>query len=709
MNYIKKIKCLIEQVNNLITFKPKLEYNLTNNVLTSTYINGQQASAVIPLSEEDEHIPLLTGNTNDLDVSGGTAVAEFDARRLVAYTGHLQFEVHPNGGQPEPVSMLRLSDAFLSTINTTNYVEGTWAEFDALIQADELIPGQTYILTDYQTEYFIQGSNSSGVVKEKEITSAVSGYAVLDNNYEYNLNVGDSIEITELPVGYVGPVQVGDITTVTVVSSDYYFRFANGMQNTIGIKFKFFYDRYNTIPQNIIINDGSGKPIMKPQGVINTEVHDGTAYMDQTAVENLAVPTERLVLIAVDTNSFMKEGESDTFQGDYIEYDFYDTDIINDNNEVIGQRKGLITRRATFDIKIYAPIDRRVVRFRRWLLNLDSRTKFCNRDLDPTTTRVGSAGNFLFESNNRNPSQTAPFYIARLPEGEFQNINANAMRKTFQFAVEGNDRAKDYNCFPLDSSYEPINVDKINVTEGWYNTVIEGLTGELNFSIILELEKGTIADTTFVTNPAIRKGHNTDIYYTTFLDSCEISKPSGLLIQNVQFLSHTIISYCSASEIKDSIFGTLNTNLNAMNVTYAWNNIKSLINSTIVQSVIGHRTAYTKITNTSINLSSLFLGASWCGNSEDCNLSREVIKFDNNELSRFGLRLLAQVDRVLFKDIFTADSNTTTGNPNNLYLYDYSAKLDRVILNMNRYNFKLYRHDVDASDVQSIVNVMTPL
>ncbi|MDC7251053.1 MAG: hypothetical protein PQJ49_14180, partial [Sphaerochaetaceae bacterium] len=254
-------------------------------------------------------------------------------------------------------------------LGTIAFIEGTYAEIKAIKDADALIPGLTYIINDYQTEYFIEGSNSSGIVEEKEISSVVSGYAVLNNDYEYDLNVGDTVEVTELPSGYSGAVQVGDTTTVTVETSDYYFRFANNMHNTVGIKFKFFYDRYNTIAQDIVVNDANGKPVLRPQGVINTEVHDGTPYMEQTAAENYPVPVERVVLIASDTNSFRKEGESDTFQGDYLEYDIDDTDIINDNNEVIGTRKGLITRRATFDRSIDAPIDWRVFRFRRWLLD----------------------------------------------------------------------------------------------------------------------------------------------------------------------------------------------------------------------------------------------------------------------------------------------------------------------------------------------------
>lgn len=52
-NIIHKIKCLIKQVNGLITFRPSLVFDPITRILTSTYINGQEASVVIPCCETE--------------------------------------------------------------------------------------------------------------------------------------------------------------------------------------------------------------------------------------------------------------------------------------------------------------------------------------------------------------------------------------------------------------------------------------------------------------------------------------------------------------------------------------------------------------------------------------------------------------------------------------------------------------------------------
>lgn len=116
MSYIKKIKCLIQQVNNLLLYKPKLEYNLDNNILTSTYINGQQASTEIPLSIEGGR-NLITANTDSSTASNGSNAVQLNAEQISAYDQHLVFEEHQNGGG-DLISVLKLSDAFLSTLLT---------------------------------------------------------------------------------------------------------------------------------------------------------------------------------------------------------------------------------------------------------------------------------------------------------------------------------------------------------------------------------------------------------------------------------------------------------------------------------------------------------------------------------------------------------------------------------------------------------------
>lgn len=67
MSYIKKIKCLIEQVNNIVSFRPKLEYDPATKILTGTFANGKHASTPLPLQilTTDETLYIDT-NTSEI-------------------------------------------------------------------------------------------------------------------------------------------------------------------------------------------------------------------------------------------------------------------------------------------------------------------------------------------------------------------------------------------------------------------------------------------------------------------------------------------------------------------------------------------------------------------------------------------------------------------------------------------------------------------
>jgi len=270
-------------------------------------------------------------------------------------------------------------------------VSGTYDEIKALRDSGVLKPGGRYIMTDYQTQYVINGSNSTDIVVPLVIDSVFSpggsGYLIFDVGFEYRLEIGAVLTMVTLPDGYAGPINVGDTTTIRTIFDSYYFQVgtAGNVNNwavdetLVGASVKFDLVRYENIANDAIINDTNGKPIMKPGGVINTEVHDGTDYADMTAAENLAVPTEILALIAATPDSFQPEGFSGTFLGDTIYYDMDDTDILDDNFQVAGQRKGRIFRRINLLQTVDLECDWRVQRNRRWLLDEVSRTQFINR------------------------------------------------------------------------------------------------------------------------------------------------------------------------------------------------------------------------------------------------------------------------------------------------------------------------------------------
>jgi hypothetical protein len=70
------------------------------------------------------------------------------------------------------------------------------------------------------------------------------------------------------------------------------------------------------------------KPVIKPSGILNTEVHDGTEYMSMSAGEHSTCRNYN-----INSNScwlFSREAESVTYAGDKLKYDFLDNIIYDE-------------------------------------------------------------------------------------------------------------------------------------------------------------------------------------------------------------------------------------------------------------------------------------------------------------------------------------------------------------------------------------------
>ncbi len=301
MKLSEKIKCLFEQVNNLLTFKPKLNYDSETNILTSVYINGKSASTLI----ETDSAP----------------------------------------------------------------IEGTWAELEELRSNEELIPGDTYILTDYQTKYMIEGTDTEDSENILNVIGTASGYAQFSCIDSEILNAnnasGKQLTIKEIPSSYTGPLTVGQTVTIDAYFNCAFVRFSPRV-TTAGITLSLKKPKYLNVPTDAVVNDANGKPALKPKGVVNTEVHDGTPYLNMTAEENPEVPIERIALKAIDEKTFSLEAESLTYTGDSLLYDFNDTEIFSDLGEVIDTRNGSILKRTNLSGLISVNKDWRVQRYRRY-------------------------------------------------------------------------------------------------------------------------------------------------------------------------------------------------------------------------------------------------------------------------------------------------------------------------------------------------------
>lgn len=329
----------------------------------------------------------------------------------------------------------------LGLLDVSINTELTYNEIKELVDNNNLVPGKRYIITDYQTKYFITGTNTSLVVREIQVNQLVSGYALF--NPPLPLNVGDSVEITAVPEGYSGTLKIGDTAQVTAnYGSGYYLQFSNAdIHNTVGIKFKYSLPRFKlaTSFNQFTLNDSNGKPVLKPGGIINTDVHDGTPYMNMTAEENLAVPTEQIAVIAISNNKFSRIANSATYIGDVLEYDFEDNKIYNDDGEEIGSRNGNILRRSNKKLNIDIDKDWRVQRFRRYKM---SDADWANYILNNTTNNelysledynACSVSNINITDNHK--------YILRTLENESMYIDFTSKGTKANIFLEGKDNA----------------------------------------------------------------------------------------------------------------------------------------------------------------------------------------------------------------------------------------------------------------------------
>jgi len=313
----------------------------------------------------------------------------------------------------------------------TNTVEGTWQELEALRSNNELIIGNTYILTDYQTQYIIEGTDSADKEDILEVTGTASGYARFDCVDESIINSnGDTAFVEELPVGYTGPLVVGDLLTVNAYFNCAFIRFTPSLTTT-GVKIKVVQARYPNVPTDTLLLDDFGKPILKPGGVLNTDVHDGTPYLKMSAVDNPIVPTERIALKAINSNTFSIDAESLTYVGDTLKYDFEDINLEDGNGNSTGLfRRGFINKRTNLEDTVSVDKDWRVQRYRRYKIDQANFNLISHQQ----SQSGGSVALYNYNSNNSfapaNTINEEHKYIARFPFElgyyiDFTKINDN--------------------------------------------------------------------------------------------------------------------------------------------------------------------------------------------------------------------------------------------------------------------------------------------
>ncbi len=495
----------------------------------------------------------------------------------------------------------------------TFFIEGTYNELKLLSDNNELIPEKLYVITDYQHKYYIDNSNTSNIKTYKTVTGIISSYMVLNNNYEYTLLVGMVVTIESLPSGYTGTLIVGQTTTVTQAASSYYFRFTNGMHSdnaNIGIVISFGLPRFSTLNlTGATVSDVNSKIVMKPGGVINTDVHDGTVYGDMSSSENITPPIESIILKAKSSSTFYEEAESLTFKNDRVIYDFNSSNIINDNLEVIGTRNGFITRRYNNILKIDINKDWRSQRYRRWLIpEGDYRSKLLNVYHPSTNDISATQSKYLYTSELIGTASNSYFYLGKSLETTNMTIGVSGSIDNYGTTFSTNQaKFKDYPIFRLDSSLNPIKVTECNIDNLSNSIFIGSVT---NNNLMLSIRRvDSIINSTLQGYPQI-SGNVIVINNIITLDDLTL-KADFTTLTNVNFLSN-IITHISNTTITNTIFGSLpyNNYLSGLGTLLLNTPVRWLIsdfnNSTIINTVIGVGISTIKISDSKIGGGSLF-------------------------------------------------------------------------------------------------------
>jgi hypothetical protein len=304
---------------------------------------------------------------------------------------------------------------------------GDYATLNTLVTNNQLVPGNKYILTDYQTVYQINGSDSRDRIQQHEIIGSAGSYSQF-NNVPSNIAAnGDTVVCVYAPSG--ATVSTGATFTIVDYFNLAYIQFSPSITgtNNIGVKLQFQKQRYPNVPTGSTINDINGKPVFKSGGVLNTEVHDDGPYMSMTGAENPSPVVEGLVLTALDTSTFSIFAESLTFTGDKLEYDFTDTDIYDDNipPNLIGTRNGRILKRENADRTISANLDWRVQRYRRFQMDTTNWNNFLYNKISggtsaTTASTIYNVGSTNYCTNTNPTISTDHRYV--MYEPYFENL-----------------------------------------------------------------------------------------------------------------------------------------------------------------------------------------------------------------------------------------------------------------------------------------------
>lgn len=596
----------------------------------------------------------------------------------------------------------------LATIDDigTPIISATYGALQALVSGNQLIVGATYILLEYQTIYQINGSNTTGIVQLHTVIGAAASVYSQFVNVPSEIGgpgnfAGVSVTVVSVPPG--GTLTVGATLSISTWFSSSYIIFSPTVVGVnIGTVLKFEKQRYPNVTPGITYSDTYGKPIMKPGGVLNTEVHDGTPYMSMTASENPAVLTESIILKAIDTNKFSRDAESLTFPGDKLVYDYTNNIVYDENGDFRANKPGTIIQRTNISGTITMNKDWRVQRYRRYGVDSTNWTK-----LTLATASVYKIG-ANSECTVTNPSITANHkYVASDPYidnyfNDFSKYTDNVFltgtnsapamiageRANYQLSgyeymnvlniSSFTSSVKDFNIIPIVNG-QPTALTEKCIVNNVTNTVFLPYTQTYGstFNLNVESKNGDITNSTFISLPRI-------------VNTGKINK--------LTVIDYITLNNFSTYNDREDNAGSI---LNSLMLSYgSFTNTGEIVNTTIG----GGNGFLTAFNNMHFSNSALYNCV--IGGHRNNNMFVENLKANKSLICLYASTLMSITGKMYLTALKNSSSSSYTSNirlntfnatnPNKSlygYLYDFNLALsDMEIDNMTQDKRMVYRY-----------------
>lgn len=449
-------------------------------------------------------------------------------------------------------------------IGMTGFVYQSYADGSHYIDNIPLTVGMKIA---YKAGFYLNNLVNDQVIRERfkeRLTGTVS-------------SVVGSDKLTGTGTLFTHELAVGDKVVYKLDANDYatYDRTVKAITSDTELTMTEVATDGNAATDSILDKLTFGRVIMKPGGLINTDVHDGKAYSGLSAEENMPAPVEQLVLTAISESEFSEFADSLTFKGDVVKYDMFNTEILDRSDNVIGTRNGFVTHRENKALNISLNQDWRAQRFRRfkipqeYLDRLKMQEDRYKLDSDNHVYHVGAL-NVLSEADprklyflndiekgfwftdfrqNSKPSEN-PFtngfqvYEDRNGAGEVKYGDFSAQGMAFrsdEFGFQAkcnfnNIEARDIPVIPLDENYNPVQVTRC-IGE-FENTVFQNLPKAQGDSEAIDVVASNLSKSTFVTGGILRS--DTFMNEITCVEYFDI-KNFGHLDQVISF-SYSVIS-----------------------------------------------------------------------------------------------------------------------------------------------------------------------